>query len=311
VEEERLDAYGHGGDMKLFRTSLTLIPERQLGIFMSFAGPRGAAAREELTTAFLDHYFPAPPVQPAPASSVAHDVAKYAGSYQWVRRNYSRIDKAFGLLSQIAVSVLPNNRLVVTSPDLDAPMQFAPLGADLFQQVGGSSQLAFRTDQSGGVTHMFFDFASFMPAERTPWYETSGLWFTLLGVSLLILLSALTGVLYGWRHIQSLPAGPRRALWLSAATAAWVFLTIIAAIVVLSVHGETFFNHIPFSFKVVLALPLLFVAMTLALIGAAIRAWRKNWWQIARRVHFTLVTLSAVILSLFFWQWNLLGWQFG
>ena len=103
----------------------------------------------------------------------------------------------------------------------------------------------------------------------------------------------------------------KRAVWLSVATAAWFFHTAIVLVTVLTVNSSTLGSHIPDSLKRALAMPLIFVVLTMLLLIGAVQVLRARYWTTGRRVHFTLVTLAAVIVSLFFNQWNLLGWRFG
>jgi hypothetical protein len=58
-------------------------------------------------------------------------------------------------------------------------------------------------------------------------------------------------------------------------------------------------------------MPIVFVLFTIALVVAAFDVWRRSYWGIGRRIHFTLIVIAAVAVSLFFAQWNLLGWRFG
>jgi hypothetical protein len=51
--------------------------------------------------------------------------------------------------------------------------------------------------------------------------------------------------------------------------------------------------------------------LTLLLVWATIRLWLRGSWSWGRRTRFTLVTLAAVLVCLFFNTWNLLGWRFG
>ncbi|MNI95603.1 hypothetical protein D3C73_1538980 [compost metagenome] len=70
-------------------------------------------------------------------------------------------------------------------------------------------------------------------------------------------------------------------------------------------------SHIPISVKIFLIMPIIFIGLTVALIISASLAWRGKYWTFFMRVCYSLVVLAAMTLSLFFYYWNLLGWQFG
>ena len=38
-------------------------------------------------------------------------------------------------------------------------------------------------------------------------------------------------------------------------------------------------------------------------------AWKKSYWGVAGRVHYTLVTLATLAFVWFLAYWNQLGWQ--
>jgi hypothetical protein len=158
---------------------------------------------------------------------------------------------------------------------------------------------------------MFFDFLPFMPTQRVPWYERSGFWYTALALVFVAFLGQLARAYYCRSAIKAATVKERRAEWLATGTAAWALLTLAALGGSVAAAGDSVLSHIPTSVNVALVTPLLFVLLTVLLIIASVNAWRFNYWTRGRRVVFSLVALAATVLSLFFWQWNLLGWQFG
>ncbi|MGI8547210.1 MAG: serine hydrolase domain-containing protein [Gemmatimonadaceae bacterium] len=308
-----LRVIGHEGDTQYFHTAMFLIPDKQVGIFMSYVGSGAEPVRPGTLQAFFDRYFPAPPstIPPAPAN-FAQAAQKYTGAYRFARHSSTKIDKALMLASPpINVSVLPKTgRLLITGLGAK-PAQFAPVGDSLFQQIEGNYRIGFTEDPSGNVTRMSVDALPFMGTERIPWYAMPSLWYTLLGVSALLFLTTLVTLYYRRKDIKAMPKEPKRAVWLSVATAVWFFLTFIVLGVVLASALSTLGSAIPTSLKVALVMPIIFVLLTIALIVVAIQVWRRSYWGPGRRVHFTLVTLAAIVVFLFFNQWNMLGWRFG
>lgn len=308
-----LRVIGHEGDTQYFHTAMFLIPDKQVGIFMSYVGTGGEPVRPGTLQSFFDHYFPAPPptIPPVPAN-FAQTAQKYTGDYRFARHSSTKIDKALVLASPpINVSVLPKTgRLLITGLGKD-PAQFAPVGDSLFQQIEGQYRIGFTEDASGNVTRLAVDALPFMGTERIPWYGMPSMWYTLLGVSAILFLTTLVTLYYRRKDIKAMPKDPKRAMWLSVATAAWFFLTFIVLGVVLVSTLSSLGSQIPTSLKVALIMPLIFVLLTILLIVAAVQVWRRSYWGPGRRVHFTLITLAAVVVCLFFNQWNMLGWRFG
>lgn len=305
-----LDVIGHGGDTNYCHTELMLVPSQQVGLFTSFFTD-DSRVRERVTEAFFDRYFPHREVPAPPVAGAVEAAQRYAGSYQFTRRNFSRIEKVLGLFTQLSVAPLPNGNLVVGGLGPD-PWQFQPMDKDLYRQIGGKAVITFRSDSAGRPTHMFFDFLPFMPTERTPWYETSATWYTALGIAFLVFLCQLARAYYLRRDIKAAPVPQRRAERLATIVSGWAFLTIGGMALAVGIAGfDAIFSYIPASLKAALVMPLVFVVLTVLLLIATARAWRARFWTTCRRAVFSLVTLAAVVLSVFFWQWNLLGWQFG
>jgi hypothetical protein len=305
---------GHEGDTQYFHTAMFIIPDAQVGIFMSYVGTGAEPMRQGILQSFFDRYFPAPPIviPPAPAS-FGKTAAKYTGAYRFARHSSTKIDKASLIASPpISVSELPKQgRLLVTGLG-EHPAQFAPLGNGLFTQIEGPYTIGFTQDSSSGaVTRLSVDALPFMGTERVPWHDLPALWYWALGISTLLFLAVLTTVFYRRTRIKELPLEQRRVVRLALCTAVWFFLTFIVLGVVIASTSSELGGMVPTSLKVALGMPVVFVLLTLALLVAAFRVWGRSYWRVGRRVQFTIIVLAAVVVSLFFANWNLLGWRFG
>jgi hypothetical protein len=62
--------------------------------------------------------------------------------------------------------------------------------------------------------------------------------------------------------------------------------------------------------KIILALPVLITPLALGLVYFTWRAWRVNDWSVARRVHYTIITVATVGLLVWANHWNLFGFRF-
>ena len=304
---------GHDGDSQDFHVSLLLLPEDTVGLYLAYEGDDGIEAREGMARAFFDRYYP-PAGPPAPPVAVADSVlARYAGEYRMIRMNYTDLDKLvyFLALAPVRVEALGTSRLLVSGPlgARDAPAQFRAIGPALFEEVDGHRHIAFRADSGGGVMRAYFD--PTVHTEPVPWNESRGLWFPLLGLALAVFLSVLIGTGYRRRAIRAMPAPARRAQWLAAGAGAWLFLTLLAAGLVIATYRMTILERIPLALELVLAMPVVFALLTILIVVAAARAWRGRWWSLGRRLHFTAVALSALAVTWFLVQFNVLGWQFG
>jgi hypothetical protein len=102
------------------------------------------------------------------------------------------------------------------------------------------------------------------------------------------------------------------AIRLSAGTAGWALLYFVTLfMVIMSMDTMQKLSGISLSLILSLTMPVILVGLTLALLVSAVLVWKNKYWTVFKRVHYTLVALSAVTMTLFFYYWNLLGWQFG
>jgi hypothetical protein len=308
-----IDAVGHGGDTVYCHSDMLLLPKENVGLFLSFI-TEDNRVREKVEQAFFERYFPPPAARAArlPDGDARALANNYAGSYRWTRRNHSDIEKMFNLFSTLKVSPLDNGNLVLSGLGPDA-VQLEPIGVDLYREVlYGNVKVSFRSDQSGRVTHMFFNFLPFMPTEQAPMYEQGTLWFTLMGAASLVFLGTLASTYYRWREIRVMPPAQRRAMWARCVVAGWAFATVGALGGVVAATGlDGLFMHIPTSLTVALVMPIIFVVLSLWLIAVTVNVWRGRLWSTARRIRYALTAVAAVVFCLFFWQWNLLGWHYG
>ncbi|MCZ1265252.1 serine hydrolase domain-containing protein [Paenibacillus tundrae] len=305
-----LRVISHGGADELFNTALYLVPDQQVGIFVSYSGGDGGTAAGGLAQAFFDRYYPAHITNQPAATSIelGEPLEKYAGSYQFTRRNHTKIDKFFSFLTQINIEVSDNRLSIGSGADQQV---YTPIGVNLFQEVGGKHQMGFRTDTEGKVTYLFLDILNPMPLEPTPLINQSKFWLPLLGISAVLFITVLLGAVYRRRKIKAMPRAQKWAVLLSVVTSVWSLVTLGATLLVMNIDLIDRLSHIPLSLRLYLFLPLILVGWSVAIVTMNVLAWKNKYWTLPKRVYYTFVTLAAVTLCLFFYHWNLLGWHFG
>ena len=67
---------------------------------------------------------------------------------------------------------------------------------------------------------------------------------------------------------------------------------------------------VPSIFQFVLGLGVLSAVLTVGALVYAVLAWKGNYWSVAFRAYYSLVTVAAVAFVWFLNYWNLLGWRF-
>jgi hypothetical protein len=97
------------------------------------------------------------------------------------------------------------------------------------------------------------------------------------------------------------------ARWLTGAACLVGVAFLVLLVLTLAGDVSAFIYGAPASFLALLTLPLLVVLAAVAALAATVRGWTSA--RITARVHQVLSLGGLALLTWFFWQWNLLGWQ--
>lgn len=300
---------GHGGATNYFKTELMLLPEANLGLFMTFNAPDGTRAAANIKKAFMDRYFPAELPQVTPPADFAKRAADYAGSYRGLRRSYTTAEAVLSAFGDTKVVPMPDNTLLI-SDLLGETRRWVEIRPDVFRAVDDDTTVAFKRDGAGRVTHLVGPF-TVMPSEKLAWYETSDFHMLLVAVAVILFISMIISLFYRWRADREGPARARLARRVLAAVAVLDLLFLILAGVGLASGMERLIFGFPGLFRLALALPLVALPLTIVALVLGFFAWRDRYWKLAGRIHFTLVAVAA---TAFLWSlhfWNLLGYRFG
>lgn len=308
-----VDLIGHGGDTQWFHTNLTLAPEHNWGIFVSYnSGPGAELSFGPFLQRVLDHYYPID----TPNLASANDTIDSAvfGSYRVNRVSYTTMEKAAGLASAVRVTRENNPALLLLTSPLGTS-RFVAAGPDLFREVDGNERLAFRRDDAGNVTHLFMSSAPMLGMERLAWYQSPLLHQVLLGVAILMFLSAPIVVFASWllrRRFHELPRPRRRerlARWSTVLLAALALAFLGGFVRILSDPERLLEGNIG-GLDLLLAIPLAIALLATGLLWFSVSAWRGKWWGVWGRIHYTAVAVAAVLFVVVLAYWNLLGWRY-
>jgi CubicO group peptidase (beta-lactamase class C family) len=317
-------ALAHGGDITGFSSLLFLLPEQNLGFFVSFNASVSALfglgdPREELVSRFLDRYYPVAegPVSGQPSA----DLQRFSGNYRMNRYARTTLEKGLPPIPMLQWRVTANDDGTLT-------LEYPPmLGGNsslwteveplLFQNVDGDGYIAFREDENGRrITHMFIiTFGTPMALEKVSWYETDAFQLILIGFFVLAFLSVLAwpvGSLI--RHLRKRPAQPSRpALWarcLAGLVSALNLVFVVGLVVRLGQVFSGVFYGTPAYFVALLVIPLLTAILTVGLVVFTVLAWRDDYWSALGRLHYSLIAVAALVFIWFVNYWNLLGFRF-
>ncbi|MHB9878092.1 serine hydrolase domain-containing protein [Pacificimonas sp. ICDLI1SI03] len=181
---------GHGGDTIVFHTDMNIVPEENVGLFVSFnsrgQGDAVYGIRQRLFSSFMDRYFPAPDEAadlPAIATARQHG-QEVAGRYETSRRVESGFMSLFYvLIGQSDIILNPDDTIsMASSPDT----KYREVEPYLWREVGGTAML--KMEVVDGVKTIV---SSDNPAgvlQPVPAHRNSNLNLFIFAVSVLILI---------------------------------------------------------------------------------------------------------------------------
>jgi CubicO group peptidase (beta-lactamase class C family) len=179
----------HPGTTDLSASLLVLLPDQNLGIFMTFNSYISTPPRLALINAVIDHYYPASIPVVDPRADFSQSAARFTGNYISSRRAETNIDKLVApISSEVSVVSNPDKTLSVEQfrDSSGTPIHWAEVSPLVFQEVGGQRFLAFSTDTEGHVTAMFSGDQPILIFQKLAWYENPRNHLAGLGLSLLI-----------------------------------------------------------------------------------------------------------------------------
>ncbi|NIO49623.1 MAG: serine hydrolase [Candidatus Aminicenantes bacterium] len=311
-----LRALVHGGDTIWFHSLLVIIPEKKLGLFVSFNSEGGSwPVYDNLMKAFLNHYYPAPePVDIKPPPGFKLRANRLSGSYGVTRVVSTTYEKLMALMMAVKVEANEDSTLLITMPMGLGSKQWVEIEPLVFREVGGQDTVVFRENSKRRITYAFFGQIPILAAVKLAWYETPGFHYTLLAICMILFLSTL-----GWpasalsklfcRHKKEIPGAPWLVRFIAGGMSALYIIFLIGMFSVVSDYMELIFG-VPPLLKILLILPILSALLTIGALFFAYIGWKNKYWTVCGRLHYTLVVLASLVFLCFLAYWNLLGFHF-
>jgi len=306
----------HGGDIMCFHSLFMLIPEKNVGFFVSYnsVGSSGLA-RYELFQAFLNRYYPGPTApEPVPPTDFQKRAGRYVGTYEMNRRSYTKYDKFGALLTPVKFGATPEGNLLMVMPAGLGTKAFVEVERDLFREVGGQETIVFREDEGGQVRYAFYSAFPEMAFVKLKGTQIPSFHYLVAGVSVILFLTAALGWPVGalGRVVCKRPRygnpAPKAARWLAGGMSAF-FLLFLVGLVVAASDLEQFFYGVPSVFKISLGFSVAAAVLAVGVLVATLVAWKKKYWTGCARLHYTLILLAGLAFIWLLNFWNLLGWK--
>lgn len=319
---------GHGGDIHTFASQMILLPEHNEGFFVVY-NRFSDAFREDLISAFFARYYPPQTEAAAPEvlPMTQEELARFAGNYRWVRHPRSTLGKLIAFIPgphNVSIQSNDDSSLSVTFFASGTEWRYVPVEPLVFKQISGGAQsigglqidlgdtLVFRDDEDGQITYGFITLQN-SAFEKLAWYEGPEAMLGSFGVFLMVFLSPLilwpivSLVQRIRKRAPSATAASKWARWLAGIVSGLNFIFLVGLL--LTFGEELVFGVTPIVLGL-LTVPIITSLLTLAVLVMAFLVWKDGYWSIMGRVHYSLITLAALVFILWANYWNLLGFRF-
>ena len=307
----------HGGNLPLFNSGLYLLPQENVGLFVSYSGGMEVLAHAELWQAFMDGHYPAANTIPDDSENSGAGSVVYTGEYHANRRSFSTDERLLAVLQSMRVDVDNEGNLVVDY--MGETHEFSEQQDGIYTRVtsgrspnpfGTFQHIAFDTDPFGRV---LLATDGVMSYSRAPWYGSMP--FTAL--ALIFTLPLLLGSLAYWgitavrqlvkdRKAPSPTLGNLRQL--TAIGFGVIVLGILLRLISMSemspVYGVplSFFAGVQDDRLIHPVIPMLLAA---TLVGFTAATWWKRDGQLSEQIHYSVFTAAALTLLFVLKYWHI------
>ena len=296
----------HGGSIFGFMSNMVLVPELELGIFVSTNTPAGFRLSSTLSRRLVGHFYPRRLEIPAPDADA--ELEEYAGRYRSQRRSYTTLEKITAGLNSLRVRANDQGYLAVTFGNRTE--RFLPLGADRFVNPDTGERIAFSRDARGrpALLHNDYGHNNF---ERYGFLQSITLTWLVAGLMAFAIVTRLMALwLYRKEKVKE-TLGERLARYGTVAIApVWLFMAFAMYRDFSASRGiiPPHFAHFPTAWGWAwIGSGLLGALLTLGLVAGLYPVWRQCSWSLGRRLAYSAYALLCLAVVLQLGYWNLLG----
>jgi hypothetical protein len=284
----------HLGESTRFITLLALIPEQNLGLFVSYN--TSPIEGDEILFDFLDRFYPVtrPELTEQPLSDWEDRAIFFNGTYTPAQSNHTTPQKLIGLLQSAQITI-DEGRLSFFGKT------FVETEPNVFHQKDGDRVLVFEEDETG-QRWMYMGVLAFF---QIPWYQTLSFILITLGICFVVFLSA--WIIWPFRKKQNKNAATKPngiSLWLAALLGVFDIGLFLWYIMQLFQYGSTFVFPQE-TVSLISTLYWLAVPWTLVVLILTVRSWLRKSWTTGLRIHYSLISLASIVFLWLVWNLNL------
>lgn len=306
------DGYGHSGGTFFFLSNMFMVPELQLGVFVSVNTITGGELVDELPQRLVSHFFPRENTPALVDENLSNDLQGFAGKYTYNRNSQTRLERFFLSLftGEAVVEVTDKGQLIFNiGSEVIHTVRIGPM---MFRSVEETFDISFLQDSKGRITHFSMGPDAF---DRVGFFS---------GLNWLGLIAALSVVMIVTLMIEAWQARKKNliienraeaiAIWvLRASAGVWTGFFIFFSVSCIAFISDPLVGFAEFPSPVLLialTLGLLATVLTLASPGALYFVWKQRHGSLASRIIHSVVAAVFLLLVLTLNHWNIIGFKY-
>lgn len=306
----------HRGEILGFASELALIPEMDLGLFISI---NASSLQDSKSRVFINRFFHKLLTRLLPQAklekdkpktipemgSVSEPITSFTGTYRYTRYAQTTLDKL-----SVLVGFAPEVEITARGDTLAISNwneEIIPISGLTFYDAKQNRYMAFGKDANGDVSYFFPNGTS--AYHKLSWYEPIN--FQLFWIGSIILISLISlivnGIISGIIRRQKSPLLKK----VNAMVAFLILLFLLSmSYILITTDPMEFFYGIPSFFKVLLFLPFALILLLLFSIWLLIKEWQLKELRTSDRVFQAVFVLAVVAFIPWLHYWNLLGFNY-
>ncbi|MCG6188999.1 serine hydrolase domain-containing protein [Maribellus maritimus] len=303
---------GHTGNIPGFESQLSLIPEKNIGLFIS---ANSSSYQYGKSRVFIDQFINDLLAQLIPTSSTEKKVTPtvgkvdeplemFTGTYRYTasygQRTLDKLGVLFGLIPEIEIVTKGDTLEILPYHDKLVPV------SDLSFQSKDGKYLAFGRDTKEEISYFFNDAYAY---KKLKWYEPVKFQIFWIGITILILLIYIMVSAVRKLFVRNKKSHLIKIVNFSLASLIVLFIALVAFTLITTDPME-FSYGIPLLMKIALMIPFIIIPLELLVLWLLTKAiWFKELGT------FDLIYQSViVVVALFFIPWlmyyNLIGFNY-
>lgn len=302
-----------------FSTELCLLPEKNVGIFITVNQGYDNSVPQEFVNDFIGHYYPESKINNGRVEKRETPNKEIVGTYRFGEYTRSTINKGdiFGAGEEVDISINGND-VIIKGVDpftrktfITNAIQIAPM---VLKSADGE-YFVFKKDEKGKVAYMAQTSTSWHGTfEKISWYEKNAFQLGLFLIcNLIFLLEIIISLIVLVRSKMKKRSGKSQnklVNYQAALIGMNSLLNILFYAISMMTWGDRLRYGVPIDIKLLLCLPVICSILTVMIFAGTVQSWKKNYGSLFFRINATVVTTASVFFIWLYNYLNLLGFKY-